>query len=91
MVDRRWVIRRSRLRYSRPVARRVIFALLMVLAAMACTSDPPAKGGIFGDRPIDPPEENDSSVRDGGKDSPTDVGTDRADTSTPPKDAADEE
>jgi hypothetical protein len=73
------------------VARRVIFALWIVCAALACTSDPPAKGGIFGDRPIDPPEESDSSVRDGGKDGPSDTGSDRADTSTPPKDAADEE
>ena len=74
------------------MARRVIFALLVLLAMVACATDPPAKGGIFGDRPVDPPEPSDGAISDGGgRDSPSDAPTDRADTSTPPKDAADEE
>ncbi len=63
------------------MARRVIFALLLVLAALACTTDPPARGGIFGDRPFDPPEESDAAPSDAGSDRVIDAPADRADTS----------
>ena len=69
--------------YSRSVARRVIYLVIVVLAAIACTTDPPAKGGIFGDRPIDTTEEEtDARPSDSGGDRASDAPSDRADTST---------
>ena len=54
----------------------------MMLAALACATDPPAKGGIFGDRPVEPSEETDARPSDSGSDRASDAPTDRADTST---------
>ncbi len=54
----------------------------------ACTTDPPTGGGIFGDRPIAPSEEDDASVPDASTDAkPRDAGTDRGPA---PSDAADD-